>query len=926
MEVKLAVRDDAKVARKGGTVTSGVPFAKGAVKDPAKLSVSAGGKAIPAQFAVLSKWPDGSVRWALMDCVVDVPAGGKAELVLRDDGANPKPAAAAKAAAGADAVTITTGPLELTVDRKSPGLVTAAKVGGKQLAGGGKGLVLFTADGKEVLAAPPDEVKVESAGPVRATVMLRGKFAGVHKGLLGYTARITAFAGRKFVKLRVWLENRGAHGYAGRKQKPRPEWFAFDGLALDLGLQLGGEVTAECEGVSAAGKFKVLQRCGKPAAKGSRSGPNYSYKSFHYAITGDGKELKRGERTDGVLRLSGEGGKLTAAMRHFWQNYEKAVELDGEALKLWLWPREGQYPRQLGRISNYAKNIARIACRKGLYSLPGSVHKSCEMILDFSGREPAATSAELSAPLFALATAEHYAETAAAPGMFAPSSARTDDDECNEMLEAWRKMVLSVADPASPSSIPHARRTSRLNFWYGWMDFGDIVLPGTGPVSLHYDWPWVTLVGAVRTGDLRLLRLAEEMVRHRVEVDQQWSDSEAASAGIRGFARGGGGFPDFHCNRLAYSHPGVEGTWLPGTVLHYMLTGDAKTRECLERASEAVARFWKTAPKSKSWYVRRKMGDMQICARSILGACAMYDLTAEKKWLDLGLGIFRSRVVGKWKYYGCHLHDRRQIRSQSYTKDDIKYCYSIQALCTLHDRTGDDHLFELLRVGCDREFPDNFFDAPLFLADLHAYVALRTGKADYGDDAVDLWLEGSPEGKCPPVYLPGNTRWSTRRAMHLRAGHILQYYAWKKGKIAPTVKLVEKKPPPPAEFPADGKKLVVEGESFLLERVQLRELKGASGGKAVLFDYLDGFAKRTVKLKPGSYEVMAYIYAPHREADAFFMKLAGSYERICADKKQEVSTCTKMTVKVDKPGGYELRLEPAETNFMIDRVEITRKD
>jgi PcRGLX-like N-terminal RIFT barrel domain len=913
LEVKLTVSDASGTARKAGTVTSGVPFARGAVKDVKKLSVSVDGKAVPAQFEALARWDDGSVRWALLDCQADVAAGGKTELIIRDDGKNPAPAAAVKVVPAPEKLVISTGPMKLVVDRKKFTLLSSVTVDGKQLiTSASRGLVLYTADGKEVLASPPQLVKVERAGPLRATVLLRGTFAGVHGGKLGYSLRLHAYAGAKFVKLRVWLENRGAHGYAGRKQKPTPEWFAFDGLSVELGLGLGAEISAECEGASAKGSLKVLQRGGKLAA-------------MKYAVKSGGKQLKSGARTDGVMTLSGDGGKLTAAMRHFWQNCEKAVELDGKALKLWIWPREGQWPRPLGRISSYAKGLARSACRKGLYNLPGSVHKSSEMILDFSGRASAETSAELSAPLFAVAPAAYYAGTEAAPGLFAPPGVKTGEDECDAKLAAWTRMTRSLADPKSPSGIPAARKNGA-GFWYGWMDFGDLSLPGRGPVSLHNDWPWVMLTGTMRSGDLRLLRMADEMMRHRVEVDQQWSDSDAATAGIRGFQRGSGGFAEFHCNQFSRSHPDITGTWLPGVVLYYMLTGDAKTRECIERSGSALARFWKTAPKSKNWYVRRKMGDMQVCARSIFAGCALYGLTADKKWLEFAQNIFRTRVVGKWKWDGSHLHDRRQIRRQGYTKDDVRYCYSIQALCLLHHLTGDKHLFELLKVGADRDFPDNFFDAPLFLADLHAYVALKTGKEDYGEDAAELWIEGSPEGKCPPVFLKDNTRWSTRRAMHMRAGHILQYYFWKRGKVKPTDPIVPLKIPPTVEFAAGAKKLVVEGESFLLERVQLKKLAGASGGQAVLFNYLDGRATRNVKLKKGTYEVMAYIFAPHREADAFFMKLANKYERICADKKGEVSTCTKMIVKMKADGVTQLRIEPAEIDFMIDRVEITKTD
>jgi hypothetical protein len=925
LEVNLVAADEAGLERKSGTITSGVPFARGAVKDVKKLSVSIAGKAVPAQFAVLAPWDDGSVRWALLDCQADVPPSGKTKLVVRDDGKNPAPAAAAAAEVDDARVTMSSGPLVLVTERGEGPIFQSLKVDGRELVTGGtRGLVLLKAGGGEVTAGPPDEVKVESAGPMRATVMLRGKFPEVHNGLLGYTVRVSTFAGRKFVKVRAWLENRGAHGYSGAKNRPpsKPEWFAFDGLSLDLGLALGGEITAECEGASAAGKLKVLQLCGTTGPKGGRGGRLFTYANFEYRITGGGKELAKGARTDGVVRLTGEAGKLTAAVRHFWQNYEKAVELDGSKLRVWLWPTEGQYPRASGgRLPSYAKNLGPLR-KQGLYNLPGSVHKGHEMILDFSGRDAKDSSAELSRPLFAMASAEHYAATEAAPGLFAPPGAKTGDDDCDAKLAAWSRMMRSSADPKQPGSIVTGRRGSGI--WYGWMDFGDLSLPGKGAVSLHYDWPWIICCAAMRTGDPRLLRLADEMTRHRVEVDQQWSDSPAVGAQFVGYQRAGQSFPHFHCSRFSRSQPTAGSSWVAGVVLYHMLTGDPKAGECARRCGKALAEFPDRSSKSKDWGTRMQVYNMRACADAIFGCCAMYALTAEKAWLESGLKIFRGPVLRKWKSYGAHLHDVRQIRSQSYTKDDIKYCYGIQGFCLLHHLTGDEHLFEMLRVGCDREFSRNFFGASLFLADLHAYVALKTGDEDYGDDALEHWLEASPESDCPPVYLPDNTKWSERSAMHLRAGHVLQHYFWRKGRgEVPAAKKVEVKPMTPAEFPEDGGKLVIEAEDMRMERAWVKKLDGASGGKGVLFDYLDGFACGRVKLKKGTYEVVAHILAPDREADAFFIKLGGKYERVYADEQKQLSTASRMKVEITEDGVSELRIEPAETDFYVDRLEIT---
>ena len=817
LEVTLSVVDDAKTARAAGIVTSGVPFAKGAVKDLARLSVSAGGRVLPAQFVKLAPWPDGSVRWALLDCQVAVPAGGRTELVVRDDGRNKAPASPVKVVQGAGSVTVSTGPLEFVVDRKGFNLFKSLKVDGKErVTAAGRGLVIYTQDGKAVAAGAPGTVEVKQAGPMKAVLWLKGEYPGLHNGLLGYTVEITACAGQKRLKVRVWLRNEGAHGYASRDKAWKPEWFTFDGMAVELGLDLGGEITAECEGVKNAGKLKVAQvieQCTSvydpvawavddlryfvvdtsrapavlpvpktPDPRGKRGKKPPKPKTPDWV-------LKSGNRTDGVVTLSGAGGTLVTAIRHFWEQYEKAIELDGRTLKLWLWPREGQWPRPwVAHVCpGYANRMMYPLRKNGFYNLPGAIHKGYELTLDFSGRPAGESQAELARPLFAVASAVHYASTEAAPGLFAPPEVRTEDDECNAKLAAWMRMTRSVSDPAHKSSIWHARglrrlpcRTWDMGFWYGWMDFGDLAVPGSGSVSVHNDWPWIMMTNLMRTGDLNALRLGTEMMRHRVDIDQQWSDRELP--GYRGFQRSGSTYAHFHCTRFTRSQPSLGSTWLPGVVLYHMLTGDLKTLECIDRSSAAFPRAWQSVLTSKDYYVRQIPGNMQIVARTLFAYCALHGLTGDPAWLDRARKIFHRCVPGKWKAYGPHLHGRKQIRSQGYTRDDIRYCYSIQAFCLLHHLTGDKKVFELLKAGCDTEFPENFFDAPLFLADLNAYVALKTGKADYLDAAVEHWISAFPESKCPPVFQPGNSQWSRRKAMFMRTGHLLQYAHWKQGK------------------------------------------------------------------------------------------------------------------------------------------------
>jgi hypothetical protein len=627
---------------------------------------------------------------------------------------------------------------------------------------------------------------------MRAIVCAKGKFPGVHNDLLGYTVRISAFAGRKHVKVHVWLENGGAMGYFRTNDEgaasPNAEWFPFKGMAVELGLGLGEAVTAKCEGAEGPGSLKVLQTCRQTTGQEKvqyKKPPFYTWTDMGYTITSAGKELKKGDRTDGVVELKGGSGAMVAAVRDFWQNYEKAIELDGSKLRLWLWPTEGSWPRPYPELKSgglFCKTMQTLP-KDGMYLLPGAVHKGHELILDFSGREAKETSAELSAPLFALASAEYYAGTEAAPGLFAPPEVRTADKDCNAKLSAWERMARSAADPASPSGLWRARQAAwwaavgyvgDSSQWYGWMDFGDLSVPGSGPVSLHYDWTWIMLSDALRSGDLGFLRLGTDMARHRIDIDQFWSDRDLPEC--RGVERPGWASPSFHCTRIR-NVPGPFGE-LKGVALYYMLTGEPKALECCLRCGDGLKAAWEWVAKARPY--GGPQGDMAANAGSMASYCAMYDLTADKKWLDAAMGLFTGHVVPTWKSLGPHLHDgANQIQSQDYIQTDMKYCYAISSFCELHHRSGDENLFKLLKDGCEKPFPDSFFEAPLFLSDLFAYVGCKAKNAEYLTKAADLFAQSFPESKCPPVYLPDNSTWSRTSAMTLRTGHLLQWANWK---------------------------------------------------------------------------------------------------------------------------------------------------
>jgi hypothetical protein len=409
-------------------------------------------------------------------------------------------------------------------------------------------------------------------------------------------------------------------------------------------------------------------------------------------------------------------------------------------------------------------------------------------VLDFSGRPAAGTSAELSRPVFARAPAEYYASTAALPCFFAPAAVKSGSRNCDFKLKSWARMSASAVDPAGKSSLFAARseyRSFSIGYhgdssqWYGWMDFGDLSVPGRGQVSLHYDWPLLVMLEYLRSGSPDALELAAQMVRHRVDIDQYWSDRDPPEVnGIQSRDV----WPTYHANGRD-GGPSPGGTWIAGPALWHMLTGEPKAREACLRGAEGLVRAWKAISARKVYGGGTKV-KMAANAWTMESLCAAYDLTAEERWLDEALRLFNTNVTDKWKSKGPHLHSpgKAQIFGQGYIQEDRQYCMAIAPLCRLHALTKDEKVLKLLTEGCAKPLPsDSYFAAPMFTAGQYGYVGAVTGNAEYVKKSAKEFGRGFPESKCPPVFLPDNKTWSQDAAVMLRAGGMAQYALWRAG-------------------------------------------------------------------------------------------------------------------------------------------------
>lgn len=220
LDVTLTVKEPAGLARVNEPVSAGVPLPVGAVKDPATLKlVDEQGNEMPAQFSAINRWgADQSIMWLLVQSEASVPANGTASYRLTQKVTGRSignMARAVKVTDGADAITVETGKIKFTVNKKRFNLIDGAwlTADGKETQviqpghDGGSRMTL-AADGGVYASTveSPTEVTIEESGPMRATIVVRGMHRpvggqGKLPYLYGYLVRIRAYAGQPYVRV-----------------------------------------------------------------------------------------------------------------------------------------------------------------------------------------------------------------------------------------------------------------------------------------------------------------------------------------------------------------------------------------------------------------------------------------------------------------------------------------------------------------------------------------------------------------------------------------------------------------------------------------------------------------------------------------------------------------------------------------------------
>jgi len=234
--IEISVQQPSGIPRKRCPLTCGVPFPEGLLRDVNGLRLESGsGEGIPLQVARTASWPDGSVKWTLLDFQVDLEPTERKLLNLRfGEGINreAEPPHPLRVEDREGSIFVDAGPLsfEVTSGGRHP-FRTFRFNGADMLQDEVPMLDLEVEDRRYVASDPDSKVFVEEHGPLRAVVRCEGKYVAEDGSkLLDYIFRIYAYAGKPFIRL--------YHTFVNKEPVEKLE---ISELSLHLPLRLSGK-------------------------------------------------------------------------------------------------------------------------------------------------------------------------------------------------------------------------------------------------------------------------------------------------------------------------------------------------------------------------------------------------------------------------------------------------------------------------------------------------------------------------------------------------------------------------------------------------------------------------------------------------------------------------------------------------------------
>lgn len=448
-------------------VTGGIPIEKGsAPKGSHFVLFDQNDNPVPCQNEILATWEDGSARWVLLDFQAKPHAKKASHFRLKwGTGVQKAQPSTGVRVSKNQGIAISSGNVKLATtpeallrisDRFDVKLVMKNK-------------------SKERCEATVTSSKVETNGEMRSTMILSGSFndpAG--KRMVDFRLRASVFAGLEQFYIEPQLLVNADTGIIAY----------IDDLSFEI-VPLNPLLKATIGGDPGW--------VGKPTE--NQTAKLFQVDDEKYTIEGSSG---KGSKAPGWMEISDRKGTLSFALKDFWQQWPKSLEVNNKVAKLGLLPEfeEGAFAHM---VPWYKYDYL---FEEDSYRLRVGQARRWQIWLDLSGDGASlAKSANqrlipIPDPTQAINTGEWgFIAAAGSEGM------ATYDDWAENQFEGYRQSIQEQRD-------------------YGAMNWGDWWGErGVNWGNHEYDTPLHILTQFVRTGDPKYFYVAEESARHLSEVD-----------------------------------------------------------------------------------------------------------------------------------------------------------------------------------------------------------------------------------------------------------------------------------------------------------------------------------------------------------------------------------------------------------------------
>lgn len=599
--------ETAGIDREREPVTWGVPLPEGLVRDTRHIVLTdQAGIQVPLAATLLAKWPDGSFKWLLCDMQVTLKKNCQLQLELRrfpeservivDDCQADLGLTWAQAK---DELKVNTGCCEFYIDtRIFKPFRQCVRDGFDCLEQTFSRTVLQDNDG--TFWEPVIEAwNIEAENRLRLVVHFAGSFRGNEEAGMRFAARIHFYAGKSFSRIDFTIHNpQAAKHTGGLWDLGDPGSMYFEDLSLEVGLNRESSGIDTILYPEGAGQSLHSTQNSLSVYQDSSGGENWKSKnhvnrqgrvpiSFRgYQVWEDDQVLQEGERATPVLAATNNRVRFWGTIRHFWENFPKALEYKTDLARFRLFP----------------------AYFGDCFELQAGEQKTHTLYMGFedAGQEIINPLGWVHEPLIPIISPEWYAKTRALPHL-APLDTRTGVDGKHSFAikggaEACqtRQELLRTAVQGEKSFFVRREMIDE----YGWRHFGDLYADHeavfhheSSPFISHYNNQYDVIKGAVQqfcsTANAQWLRLAQDLADHVADIDIYHTDEDRYQ-----FNQGMFWHTDHHLEAATASHrassaqhckiknaamvgsgPSYSNIYATGFAYLYWLTGEMRYKE-----------------------------------------------------------------------------------------------------------------------------------------------------------------------------------------------------------------------------------------------------------------------------------------------------------------------------------------------------------